>query len=178
MRHPPLPKLSKLYQAFLVLLAKKPREQKYYTVCPCKQCQRQKLGCNLLALQEKSSAEKQPGPQVDGAVPTAPVGLCTPTQCQSTDSLPSGGRMLSSQGSHNQALVCSQTAQVLWLLALNQDTLWLSHMAWEEDACANVRDRAAFVYRLLAMVLCTPHPPPARSELQERKLHKPEGLME
>lgn len=42
--------------------------------------------------------------------------------------MPSGGRMLSSQGRHNQALGCSQTAQVLWLLALNQDTLWLSHM--------------------------------------------------
>lgn len=50
--------------------------------------------------------------------------------------------------------------------------------AWEDDASANARDRPAFVYRLLAMALRTPRPPPARSKLQERKLHKPEDLME
>ena len=35
--------------------------------------------------------------------------------------------MLPAQGRDNQALVCSQTAQVLWLLAPNQETLWQSH---------------------------------------------------
>lgn len=100
------------------------------------------------------------------------TGRSTVRQCQVEEgcSQPSEG--------HNQALVCSQTAQVLWLLAPNPGDPLTEPLAWEDDAGASVRDRAAFVYRPLAMALRTPHPPAARSELQERKLHEPEGLME
>lgn len=101
-------------------------------LCVPARCQRQKLRCNLLALQEKLASKKQPGPQVDSVIADAPVGLCTAPHCQAAQihrtAMPSRGRMLLSQGRHNQALIQSQTAQVLWLLALNQDTLWLSHM--------------------------------------------------
>lgn len=101
--------------------------------CVPARCQRQKLGFNLLTLQEKSAPKNQPGPQVDSVVPDAPMDSAHPPTAKHHSknhrvAMPSRGRMLSSQGRHNQALGCSQTAQVLWLLALNQDTLWLSHM--------------------------------------------------
>lgn len=141
------------------------------------------MGCNLLALQEKSAPKNQPGPQVDSIIPDAPMGLCTPTHCQAAQSDSPHGNAKR----RKDALIPGK-AQPSPRLQPNCPGALASRPkpgyplaephAWEDDACANVRDRAAFVYRLLAMALHTPHPPPARSELQERKLHKPEGLME
>lgn len=89
MRHPPPPNLSKLYQAFLVFPAKNNRSGSIVLCVPAR-CQRQELGCNLLALQEKLASENQPGPQVDSIMalwdsahpPTARQHRFTAWQCQ------------------------------------------------------------------------------------------------
>lgn len=160
---------------------KKPRKRKYYTVCPCKMPEIE-AGMQPAGITEKISIRE----------PARPSGGQRYTQCPRgtlhTHPLPSSPDPLCGNAKQRKDALIPGKAQSSPSLQPNCPGALAScpklgyplaePHAWEDDACANVRDRAAFVYRLLAMALRTPHPPPARSELQERKLHKPEGLME
>jgi len=179
-RHALLPNLSKLSQVLLELPAKK-QGSRSTLLCPCK------LAVTEAAMQPadirgKISTREAALSQGGQHYTQCPHGT-SQTHCQAaqTDS-PRGNakrrkdapRPGKPQASHSLQPNCPGA---LGFRPKPGDPL-AQPCAWEDDACTSVRDRAAFVYRPLAMALRTLHPPPARSELQERKLHEPEGLME
>lgn len=164
-----------------MLLAKKPKKRKHSIVCPCK-VPKTEAGMQPAGITTKISVRE----------PARPSGGQQYTQCPRgslhTHPLPGSTDSPHGNAKHRKDALVPGKAQPSPSLKPNCPGALAScpkpgypssePHAWEDDACANVRDRAAFVYRLLAMALRTPHPPPARSKLQERKLHKPEGLME
>lgn len=82
MRHPPSSNLSKLYQAFLVLLAKKPKEAELLHCVSLQGARDRSWDATSWHYRKKIASENQPGPQVDSFIPDSPMGPCTPTLCQ------------------------------------------------------------------------------------------------
>lgn len=180
MRHAPLLNLSKLSQALLELPAKM-QGSRSILLCPYKLAETE-AAMQPDGIRGKIITRQTAASQGGQHHTRCPCGtLLTHCQAAQTDSPHGNAKQRKDAPSPGQAQP-SPSLQPNCPGALASrpkpgDPL-AEPCVWEDDACASVRDRAAFVYRPLAMALRTPHPPPARSKLQERKLHEPEGLME